>query len=372
TRPSNTQVTKATTTPTAPGNTDLPAQTSDPSQLPPIIKKETNAGVVAGVAIGCLIVGALIGFFIALLLYRKRQQKHHGSENGTYIVSSTVPESKGHHSIAPPAPANDSGIQLDKFLLDATPDNEIARELHALGSLIQQHVENNYHLYPIKADIRQLALALKQLGVDDGQHSGIGGGSGLSAENVAALAIEPQTRHVALQHVISHVLFSSIDASSRSRLSMLPAPVAAFLQSVAPTEGGRSNEEASSIALHQWRVLSTFLLHPARSQRTTLPPSESAVAAQAAGLANALDTFLGYFVSGDSGQQKAHLQAVIAEATKLGYMLLSQPSEWQFVHNDGGRNGVAVVCAGLIKVTGKDGSRHAAPMQVVAPVVVQV
>ncbi|KAK3994856.1 hypothetical protein QBC44DRAFT_321384 [Cladorrhinum sp. PSN332] len=364
-------------TPTNPGLQSL-TPTPDPSLVPPRVIKETNAGVVAGVAIGCLLAGALIGFFIALFLYRRRQQKQHGGDNGTYIVSSSAAEPKGHHSVPPPAPAKDSGIQLDKFLLDATPDNEVARELHALGSLIQQHVENNYHLYPIKADPRQLALALKQLGVDDGQHSGIGGGSSLSAETIAAFAIEPQTRHVALQHVISHVLFSSIDAGSRSRLSMLPAPVAAFLQSVAPAEGGKSNEEASTLALHQWRVLSTFLLHPARSQRTTLPPSDSSVAAQAAGLANALDTFLGYFVSGDSGQQKAHLQAVIAETTKLGYVLLSQPSDWRFVHNDGqqhsgGRNGaVAVVCAGLVKMTSRDGSRYAAPLQVVAPVVVQV
>ncbi|KAK4228837.1 hypothetical protein QBC38DRAFT_135982 [Podospora fimiseda] len=366
------------TTPTIPGHsgTTTGVEVPDPSQTGGLnpAKKETNGGAIAGAAIGGLVLGALIGFFIAMILYRKRQQKHNGSENGTYIVSSSVTESKGLHSVPPPAPAKDSGIQLDKFLLDATPDNEIARELHALGSLIQVHVENNYHMYPVKADPRQLALALKQLGLEDGQHSGIGGGSSLSAETIAALAIEPQTRYIALQHVISHVLFSSIDTSSRSRLSMLPAPVAAFLQSVAPTEGGRTNEEASAIALHQWRVLSTFLLHPSRSQRTPLPPSDNAVNAQAAGLANALDTFLGYFSSGDSGQQKSHLQAVIAETTKLGYVLLSQPSDWRFVHNDGAaaRNNVAVVCAGLVKVTSRDGARYAAPLQVVAPVVVQV
>ena len=132
---------------------------------------------------------------------------------------------------------------------------------------------------------------------------------------------------------------------------------------------------ASSLALNQWRVLSTFLLHPSRSQRTSLPLSDGAVASQAAGLASALDTFLGYFVSGDSGQQKAHLQAVIAEIAKLGYVLLSQPSEWRFVHDagvGGGRNGVAVVCAGLVKVTSRDGTRYPTPQQVVAPVIVQV
>lgn len=210
-----------------------PTPTSPPAQT---VKKETNGGLVAGVAIGCLLAGALIGFVIALFLYRRRQQKQQpGGGNGTYIVSSSTAEPKGHHP--PPGQVSapkDSAINLDKFLLDTTPDQEIAGELHSLGSLIQQHVENNYHLYPINADPRQLALALKQLGLVEGS---------LSAEAVATLAVEPQTRHVALQHVISQVLFSSVDVGSRSRLSMLPAPVAAFLQSVAPAEPGRSNEE---------------------------------------------------------------------------------------------------------------------------------
>ena len=215
-----------------PANRDPATATSDPISPPmQIVKKETNAGLVAGVAVGCLLAGALIGFVVALFLYRRRQQKQHG----TYIVSSSTVEPKGHH--APPAQVpvpKDSGINLDKFILDAAPDQEIAGELHSLGSLIQQHVENNYHLYPINVDPRELAVALSQLGVVEGS---------LSAEALATLALEPQTRHVALQHVISQVLFSSVDVGSRSRLSMLPAPVAAFLQSVAPAEPGRSNEE---------------------------------------------------------------------------------------------------------------------------------
>jgi hypothetical protein len=128
----------------------------------------------------------------------------------------------------------------------------------------------------------------------------------------------------------------------------------------------------TSFALNQWRALSAFLLHPARSQRTPLPTSSAAVTPQAAALSNALDTFLGYFVASDEGarsQQRSHLQAVIAETTKLGYVLLSQPSEWRFVHalsqNTGGR--VAVVCAGLVKVTERDGTPYPVPKQVVQP-----
>lgn len=136
-----------------------------------------------------------------------------------------------------------------------------------------------------------------------------------------------------------------------------------------------------SIALNQWRALAAFILHPARSQRTPLPTSNAAVAPQAAGLADALNNFLGCFVvPGDEHRQKNHLQAVITECTKLGYVLLSQSTEWRFVHNAGagqradygGHSRVLVVCAGLVKASQKDGIPYNAPIQVVAPTTVAI
>ncbi len=78
--------------------------------------------------------------------------------------------------------------------------------------------------------------------------------------------------------------------------------------------------------------------------------------------------------------QRNHLQAVIGETTKFGYVLLSQPSEWRFVHdassgqfqNQNQQGLVAVVCAGLVKVGDKDGKAFPVPQQVVAPSVVLV
>lgn len=134
-----------------------------------------------------------------------------------------------------------------------------------------------------------------------------------------------------------------------------------------------------SYALNKWRMLTAFLLHPSRSQRTPLPAHSSAVAHQAAALATALDAFLGQFAPADEAgrfQQNSHLQAVIAECTKLGYVLLSQPSEWRFVHvpprQSGGGRRTATVCAGLLKVTHKDGTAYGTPQEVVAPIFVQL
>lgn len=133
----------------------------------------------------------------------------------------------------------------------------------------------------------------------------------------------------------------------------------------------------SAYALNEWRVLSAFLLHPTPSQRTPLPASSAVVSQQAAALASALNTFFGHFVATDEASrvnQKSHLEAVIVECTKLGYVLLSQPSEWRFVHVSGqqGSSHAAVVCAGLVKVTHKDGTPYGTPREVVAPTVMRL
>lgn len=132
---------------------------------------------------------------------------------------------------------------------------------------------------------------------------------------------------------------------------------------------------AASVALSRWRTLSAFLLHPQRAERTPLVASDHAVLPQAAGLANAMMSFLQPFVVPGGGQGQAeHLQAVILECTKLGYVLLSQPADWRFVHSAAVQPGLRflVVCAGLVKVGDKDGQPYDAPRQVAAPLLVQV
>jgi len=136
---------------------------------------------------------------------------------------------------------------------------------------------------------------------------------------------------------------------------------------------------ATATALYRWRTISAFLLQPQRSQRTPLTPSEHAVAPQVAALASAMNTFLQHFVflSGmNAGQaQSEHLQAVILECTKLGYLLLSHPAEWRFTYQgQPAPAGITVltVCPGLEKMGDKDGRPYDAPRQVVAPTLAQV
>jgi hypothetical protein len=83
-------------------------------------------------------------------------------------------------------------------------------------------------------------------------------------------------------------------------------------------------------------------------------------------------------VAGDEAsrfQQKRHLQDVIIECAKFGYIIFSHPSEWQFVHREGSSHPgfrLAVVCAGLDKISHKDGQYYQTPHHIVAPTMVQI
>ncbi|KAJ4227931.1 hypothetical protein NW759_004020 [Fusarium solani] len=283
-----------------------------------------STGALAGAAVGCAIGGILIGLVAAWLLLRRRRE---GQDNRKSVPRE---DPRAFAAVEKPSPVvSDDSTPLNHLLLDATPDREIEAELQALGHLIDQHVEKYYHLDPI-TDVSTLSDHLTPLG--DFPHG---------TEAIAGVCAKSMSRQTGLRHVISQVVFKSLDIYSHSTFSMLPAPLSAFLDSI-PSH----NPTAQSAALSEWRRLSAFLLHPSPYERTPLPISEAALSSQALALTTRLNGFLHHFVGTSHSAQTDHLQAVIVECTKLGYVILSQPQDWRFVFEKG--NSV-VVCPGLDK-----------------------
>ncbi|KAM4066814.1 hypothetical protein HRG_000835 [Hirsutella rhossiliensis] len=290
-------------------------------------------------------------------------------------------------AIGPLAPktadTGDGDIELDQFFLEATPDEEISLEMQALGELIRQHVETHYQRGPVAADANILSQSLV--------HVGISKGRSLDAQEVAALCLDPRTRQDALQHVLLRVIFASLDFHSRSEMSLLPISVATFLNEVPlpnnepvggtpgrrqrPGQTEQHQSNSSSLALRQWRRLSAFLLHPDRDQRTPLPADNATLVSKARALAAMLNTVLGLFTGLDPNsrqEQTRHLEAVVMECAKLGYVLFSHPSDWRFITEDPGEKGGIVVEAGLMKLSNRDGVPYSPPRRVVRPVVRRV
>lgn len=187
-----------------------------------------STGAVAGIAVGCAVAGLVIGMLMAFLLLKRRTKSHSEPE-----LVDTRAEGKSFDSralTASPVEPLSTVSDLDQFLLAPKPDRELAGELQSLGHLIQQHVEDNYHLFPVKQSIGSLGQALAELGlvVDGKTPSG--------TAKLAEMAANPLTRHVALQHVISRVIFDSLAAKSTSRLSMLPLAVSSLVREMPPCE----------------------------------------------------------------------------------------------------------------------------------------
>ncbi|KAJ6788469.1 hypothetical protein PWT90_02614 [Aphanocladium album] len=357
---SSSSVAAGTTSPTsrtaAASSSKAPTSTavSSPSKLSH--SSGISTGAIAGIAVGCAVVGLAIGLIAAIcLLNRKRKRRSSVDHVIVHHESKADASGKG-------TPVHDT--RLSQFLLEATPDRDIIQETQSIGALIDQHVGSYYHLQPIKIDERALASALHHLGFPS-----LGGSASLDAQGAAALCLDPKNRRTGLRHVIMRVLFRSIDVHTSQGLSMLPAPAASFLRAVPPAENDRfGDHEANALALREWRKLSAFLLHPARSQRTTLPAGDAAVARQAEELANSLNSFLHVFVDQQhQHQQVGHLQAVIEEGAKLGYMLFSHPSDWEFIYEAGTAADTreVVVEAGLCKLGGQP-----SPQRLLDPVVV--
>ncbi|KAJ3547220.1 hypothetical protein NM208_g1626 [Fusarium decemcellulare] len=343
----------------------LTAAPSPESSTPPPSDQGLADGAVAGVAIGCLIAGLIIGIICGWFLRRcirsrlRRRKRMRGVD---------IPRDLGNNGPIALEPT-EKMIKLENFILQATPDKEVIDMLRRLEVIIEQHVENCYHAKPIDVSVSTLAQKLAGLGVS--QNS-----SGFGAETVVGWCLQPGSRRrMALQHVISHVLFSSIDCNSRSPLTMLPEHVMAFLGSIRPVEKYREDFDVMSVILTRWRTLSSLLLHPNPNERTPLELSESAVRQQAQDLANALDAFLHYFVAPDPEsvqRQRHHLHVMIIDAAKLGYALFSHTSDWRLIYRDEDMQRRVVTCVGLEKLSHQDGRRLTSPQLVRGPSLVVV
>ncbi|KAL7766152.1 hypothetical protein ACKLNR_004068 [Fusarium oxysporum f. sp. zingiberi] len=280
-----------------------------------------KGGPVAGVAIGCLIAGLALGSIAAFLLLRRRRRVKPANE-GFVLADQKYTEPKDGTQVIVSSSRHDA--ELSQFLLEATPDKDLQAELRSLSELIYQHVENYYRRPQVQADAAEVAQSLTNIGYSPEA-------SGLQADTVAAICLSPKTSQVGLRHVLSHVIFRSLDFSSGSSLSMLPLAVATMAQRSHSAEN--ANNPAITLARSRWRALSALLLHPNPEERTPLPVSVTEASPMALSLANEFNQFLEMFVTQDPASQQDqmnHLQAVILECTKLGYVVLSQPSDWGF------------------------------------------
>ncbi|RGP76301.1 hypothetical protein FLONG3_5347 [Fusarium longipes] len=321
-----TSISSSLTGTTVAASTDASASMASATKVSSTNNNGLQAGAVAGVAIGCFFAGLLLG--IGCLYFIRRSRKRSTRHRRRFRQTDIPKDIDYGRSEIIDSPEHK--VRLENIILQATPDKELVSMVKRLDVIVEQHVENYYHLQPIDFSISALAEELKGCGINEGL-------SGFDARIIAEWCLHPASRQLALQHVISHVLFRSIDCNFHAPISLLPEPAVGFLRSIRPIDKTREDFSVMSVALSRWRTLSALLLHPNPSERTPLEVSESAVRHQAQDLAEELNAFLHHFVAPDKDsmqQQCNHMHAMIIEAAKLGYAFFSHPSDWGFIYKD--------------------------------------
>ena len=240
------------------------------AQAPPNPAKRTGHGgqspvskaVAAGIGVGAGVLGILLGLAAAAFcLYRRKRQKRQKRrkvlpENDAALAAAKGldPKDKPPQPLHPPTPppkplpppvvslqqeeslaavgsTSTAAGFLDIYQLKGLDDSKLAEELSSLGHIIQDHVENNYHLGPIDLSTDDLSQFLASTGLDES-----------TRRRIATLSLNPQTRYGAIRHALALVIFPAVDFHLLSHHSLLPRGITAFLRSLPSKSGGSRRE----------------------------------------------------------------------------------------------------------------------------------
>lgn len=176
-----------------------------------------------------------MGLLASIFLLRRRGKPGQAQVIESRTGGRSRPDSRAF--TATPVEPVTAVSDLDQFLAVPKSDKELAGELQSLGYLIQQHVEDNYHLLPPGQGAGSLSQVLVDLGLGDSESSLPKPG------HLAAMALDPSTRLPALQHVIARVIFGSLTVKSVGKISLLPSAVSSLVREMPPCEKHMGNPE---------------------------------------------------------------------------------------------------------------------------------
>jgi hypothetical protein len=205
-----TSISSPTSTPTTPQNQTAPFQIS--------------SGGVAGIGIGTAVIGGLLAALIFWVCMRR--YKYLGEERRRHTRNDGEKRA-GSRSDAP----------LEENLLERADDSQIRKSMQDLNELIDQHCENHYHDQAVDIAQGSLERALIEAGYDSLSSSAP------SVAEFARLLHSPGARLLAIRQFIALVILSHVGWWSRAEVSLLPPQIAAFCQTIPPTERQPGSEE---------------------------------------------------------------------------------------------------------------------------------
>ncbi|KAH7413740.1 hypothetical protein DE146DRAFT_601416 [Phaeosphaeria sp. MPI-PUGE-AT-0046c] len=314
-------------------------------------KKSNNvsSGAAAGIAIGCLVAGALVAGIIFWFCWRKRKangaRDHEASrialmpahEKG--FAANTVPLGSGSSVVSPVSAALPLPLE----------DKAISGEISKIANSVKNHVQSYYQNGRVSPGL---------IDVDD-IHA-IGDGQPISAGTLSTLLGNTATREIALRFCIAWAVCSRMPPGADPKASLLPQEVAGCVQRITPQQGGSSVQNASALA--RWRVMTAELSQASyvRQPFTNADSRNASIQAALAVLENVLQPFADSRM--DNSERRRNLEEILKRSALFAFTLFSQPSTWGFdcCEKQGVKSGELCIFPALVQLSDENG-------QVVSP-----
>ncbi len=276
--------------------TNTPVQSTPPPFLASTNNSSVTApgsgispGAAAGIGIGTFIAGVVLtflGFCLFLMLKKKNprngrsRHRHHSSRGVAYYHDNETPMKDMATSVTQQEVGND--MKIERILLEPVSGSDIKTDMMTIGDQIRQHVDNNYHLQPVNHTSAKLSETLAPYRYESS--------TGINHEHLSSLLRDVRTRHAAIRHLISWIIFSRIALTSDTDTSLLPPYITAFLRKIPQPEkspGSREGKLFSSTTFLRLSITYKILTKKTKQHSTSHllngvshPPTSSKPCAQ--------------------------------------------------------------------------------------------
>lgn len=310
-----------------------------------------SKGGIAGIAVGCVLVGifvaALVGWFC---LRRSRERRLPGDHEGSamaFLHREKIPavKTQAMEDGSPVFP------NIDSDLPQPLEDRAISGEINKLETSIKNHVQSFYHTSRVSPGV---------LDMDDLQ--ALGTDLPISIGTLSTLLDNSHTREIALRFCIAWTMISRMDLHKDPSISFLPPEI---------VQSFRGMSDANQKLQTKWRATTGDLMRSTYGQNT-IHASDPRIPSihDACGI---LDPTLQPYVDSrvNNDERRRNLEEIFKRAACFAFTLFAQPSTWTFdwKEEQGVKSGSLCIFPALLQTADEAGENIRPPRQLSEAVV---
>ncbi|KAG9239684.1 hypothetical protein BJ875DRAFT_447371 [Amylocarpus encephaloides] len=308
------------------------------------INKAITSGAVAGVAIGCFVIGALLVGLIAFLLRRKRQPHRYPQQHLHPGDIALVEHGKYNRNTEASVSKARVVSNVDNLLPQPAEDHAIVGGFSKIRDGIKNHAQSYYHKSPISHEA-----------VNEEALTELASATGITTATLKTFLLNPATRTPAIMILLSQLALSRCNSRIDGQYSFLPREISGLL---APA--GAIGITTSQLALFsKWKTITGALLE---RQYGELPGSNDPRRVSIDQALAAVEPILTPFINPNIDEaRRRNLESILSRTMKFAFLLFSQPGCFEFDFTQTGRADNLVVFPAMIQVLSDEAEPLSSP-----------